>query len=641
MVESSNTPLFGEGFLDKYAGHIIDDPEIAIVELVANAWDAHATRVDISWPTSEKRFQIADNGGGMTGEEFERRWRTLDYQRTKEQGRKTTPPPSLRDATPRSVYGRNGRGRHAAFHFGNPYTVITTKEGVRTSYLVSRSSDEHHPFQVEKIAEVVARDEHGTTIIGDTAFAELPASHARKIIGTRFLTDPDFQVFVDGVAVTFEDLDDDAIQKSVVEVQGLGTARVWMIDAQKSDRSNRQHGIAWWVNSRLVGECRWRGQDLMSIVDGRTAEAKRFTFIVFADFLEEAVKEDWSDFDQKNELWKQARAEVSEHIRALISQSVSERRAEAKSSVRERLSGQASRLPPSSREVWDNFIDSVIDNCPSISVDEVTKIAEILANLEASTSKYDLLHKLHELNVNDLDGLNSLLEDWSVRTLKEALDEIKIRLSFIREMHSKLHDPNSDEVHDLQPLFDQSLWAFGPEFESIEFTSNRGMTTVIRRLLKASDSGSLNRPDYVVLPDASIGTYARPSFDESGEIDGFSRVVIVELKRPGIQIGAEQMNQAMGYSRELLTRGAINLATSVDCFVLGSTCHPVEAAEISQSNIRVRSLSFDAFIRRAEARMLNLYETLRDSPFLRDAGIDADVFVEGDQPAQPSMRFAK
>lgn len=80
--------LFDDRFLDKYAGPIISDPAVAIVELVANAWDAYATRVDIVWPkrTENIPFSITDNGKGMTPAQFERRWKTLDYNRLLEEG---------------------------------------------------------------------------------------------------------------------------------------------------------------------------------------------------------------------------------------------------------------------------------------------------------------------------------------------------------------------------------------------------------------------------------------------------------------------------------------------------------------------------------------------------------------------------
>ena len=41
---------FGEGFLQDHASHIISDPRIALIELIANAYDAGATIVDLRWP---------------------------------------------------------------------------------------------------------------------------------------------------------------------------------------------------------------------------------------------------------------------------------------------------------------------------------------------------------------------------------------------------------------------------------------------------------------------------------------------------------------------------------------------------------------------------------------------------------------
>ena len=85
--------LFEERFLGRYAGAIMSDPTTALVELVANAWDAYATKVEIIWPIRETPFSITDNGIGMTPAEFEVRWRTLDYDRAVHQGLVAFPPP--------------------------------------------------------------------------------------------------------------------------------------------------------------------------------------------------------------------------------------------------------------------------------------------------------------------------------------------------------------------------------------------------------------------------------------------------------------------------------------------------------------------------------------------------------------------
>ena len=82
--------LFAERFLDKFVGTaILSDPKVAIMELVANAWDAGATKVEIIWPNRNDgmHFSIEDNGVGMTEGEITRRWRTLAYDRISHQGK--------------------------------------------------------------------------------------------------------------------------------------------------------------------------------------------------------------------------------------------------------------------------------------------------------------------------------------------------------------------------------------------------------------------------------------------------------------------------------------------------------------------------------------------------------------------------
>ena len=56
--------LFDNRFMERHAGSIIVDPAVAIVELVANAWDAWATKVDIVWREhgTDTSFVFEDNG---------------------------------------------------------------------------------------------------------------------------------------------------------------------------------------------------------------------------------------------------------------------------------------------------------------------------------------------------------------------------------------------------------------------------------------------------------------------------------------------------------------------------------------------------------------------------------------------------
>jgi hypothetical protein len=611
--------LFDERFLGRYAGSIMSDPTTALVELVANAWDAYATKVDIHWPDSSTRtlFQISDNGIGMTPAEFETRWRTLEYDRLSHQGGTVAPPSDLHGALPRKVYGRNGRGRHAAFLFSSPYRVRTWRDGIEAAYVVSQGGVTQ-PIHVSDPVIIQDVAGHGTEI---SAFSVIPsplsADDARAILSTRFLMDPSFEVTVDSVKVSFDDIPADCIQVLDVPIEGLGTAKLVVIDSLRPDKTTKQHGIAWWVNRRLVGQGGWNVFD-ERIIDGRTEEAKRYTFIVFADFLAPAVLPDWSNFKAEDDSWRKAQAELSKTIRQTINGLTSERREKAKQSVRSKHLDAVEQLPLVERGRWEAFLDEVVEKCPSLSETQIDQVMGLLANLELSSSQYALIEKLHTLSPDELDDWNDILEEWSVATAKAALDEIAKRLKLIEELRVRTADEATQEVQDLQPLIGQSLWIFGPQFESIEFTSNRGMSTVIRDLMGGAEPGSLNRPDFVILPDGSVGFYSRPLFDEAFNEIGVASLVVVELKKPGVPIGSQEKGQAWKYIKELMSRGYVTDRTDVVAYVLGDRIEPGETGDRREGDrVIIRPLLYNSFIGQAEKRMMNLHRKLIDAPFMQ------------------------
>lgn len=628
MAESQGA-LFDERFLDRHAGEIIRDPEVAVVELVANAWDAWATRVEIRWAErgNEQTFSIEDNGKGMSEAQFLRRWRTLDYNRLTEEGPSAAPPEDLAAFGPRRPYGRNGKGRHAAFRFGDPYLVRTWCDRREITYEVRRGTSAPFELTLKSAREGVAK--HGTEISAPgAAGVNMTAQEVREAIGTRFLSDPNFKVVVDGTEVSFQDVPSGKLHEMDVVVSDFGTARLIVIDTLKADKTTRQHGIAWWIDKRLVGRPGWSDFDL----DGRTSEAKRFQFIVQADFLAEAAATlpDWSGFNTRNPAWLAAKDAVFAKIREFLAAFTAERRGETKAAVRDNLSGTVVRLAPASRDRWNDFVDAVVDTCPSMSADDVQQVAGILAKLELAESKYGLIQQLHAMKPGDFDELNTLLTNWTVRTAKIALDEVQSRLKLIEELDQKLRDETLSEVGDLQPLFERSLWVFGPEFESLEFTSNRGMSEVIRKIFGKDMPGSLKRPDFVMLPDGSAGFYSRDSHDLGHEVDGVSRLVIAEIKKTGVVIGSKEKEQPWRYVKELIEKGLVTEASTVTCYVLGSRVDQTETGDRTEWSGRVTiiPMSYNVFIRRAEKRMLGLRDKLRDAPFLKELGLDADAYLE-------------
>lgn len=259
---------------------------------------------------------------------------------------------------------------------------------------------------------------------------------------------------------------------------------------------------------------------------------------------------------------------------------------------------------------------------------DLVELAGVLATLESSNSKYALLEDLHACDAKDMDALHGILQEWTVRTAKIVLDEIQVRLRLLDELTRKVEDEDTDEVKELQPLFHKGLWIFGPQFETIEFTSNRGMTRVIQDLFGGLGAGSLNRPDFVILPDSSIGLYSYPLYDhQSGGEIGVARLVVIELKRPGVKVGAKEKDQAWKYVKELYSKGLLTDSSQVTCFVLGSEIDSDEGSERTEKggNVSIMPLPYSVVIQRAKSRLLKLDDRVREAPFLQEAAEDGVV----------------
>ena len=172
----------------------------------------------------------------------------------------------------------------------------------------------------------------------------------------------------------------------------------------------------------------------------------------------------------------------------------------------------------------------------------------------------------------DVDKLYALLGQWSVVDIKTVMDELDYRLQFIHELETLIARGGADELHELQPVFEKALWIFGPEMESKDFLSNRSLSTVLSVLLKDKvTEGSSKRPDFVILPDTSLGVYAQDGFDARGEASGFEKIVIIELKKGDYQLRSEEMNQAHGYANAIRKSGQVGSTTPIVCRIIGSS----------------------------------------------------------------------
>ncbi len=559
--------LFEEGYLLKTLGVLVHSADIALTELVANAWDAGASFVKIIIPEDHgEKLIIEDDGVGLTKGQFCHRWMTLGYNRSKHQGNQVKFPQGREGG--RLAYGQNGIGRHGLLCFNNEYQVITKSEGTKSTFTIT-TLDSKEPFVLK---EESYSDEtgHGTRleVIVDRNLSKPEA--LLKIISARFLYDPQFVVTINGESVPLEQ-HSGLIDSKKIKVAGVDLELI-LIDSLKVARSTLYQGIAFWQSGRLVGEPSWiLGNQV--VMDGRTRFAKRYTLVVKTNDLAEYVLGDWTGFKKDDKMDKIYR-KISEYTDEKFKDISKKQIEETKKLIKKDFNREIEDLSPLGKYEIDEAIECVTDKHPMTKPESISLVVETIINLEKTRSGKELLQKLIQFSDDDVEGLNRLLSQWTVKDALCVLDEIDRRLSVIEAISKLCSDKEIDELKILHPLITEARWLFGPEYDSPEYTSNRQLKSVMKELFKKDIDPQTfenlrKRPDLVILKQSSISVTGTDSIDPESKISKLNNILIIEIKRGGFEITRNEKNQIMGYVEDLLLCGSIPGRPIINAFIVG------------------------------------------------------------------------
>ena len=366
------------------------------------------------------------------------------------------------------------------------------------------------------------------------------------------------------------------------------------------------HGISWKFGNRLFS------QNWDNVLDGRLKIAKKYNFIISAEFLKDYLNETMTGFKDDDNV-KEVKKVIYDCVLNSLNEDIKSEKNNEKSEIIKENFNSIKKLGIADKKDVADFINEVQEKCPNIKSDDLKATINIFINLKESRSGYNLLHKLSSLSSDELENLNEILDEWDIGQAKYVLDLIQERLNFIKTLEEKMNDSSTDELHELHVLFEKGLWVFGPDFESIEFTSNKTLKTVIRKLFKQEEVNVLNpllRPDLVILPNGNLNIYSTDSFDENREVNGIDRVLIMELKRVGYKIGIEDKSQAEKYIKQLFDGNHINADAKVDAYVLGSVID-CEKSQLCNGNVSIIPMQYSIIIRRAEKRLFNLRDKIK------------------------------
>jgi len=605
--------LFEDNYLVRSLGSFVTQPETALTELVANAWDAGATEVKIHIPNEKgQKLTIEDNGVGMSKEEFYNRWMKLRYNRVKNQGKKVIFPDGKQFS--RFAYGRNGVGRHGLLCFNeNEYCIKTTQKG-KTLALTISTQIKDVPIAIIEENEYQSEDTLNGTKLEVVVLQNLPNIELiSDIIASKFLHDPQFKIEINRTSLQLEDLKGFINQTEIKVPDTDISLTAYFIDSQKALRKSIYQGIAFWQGGRLVGEPSWiLGQEI--ILDGRFTLAKRYTIVISTNDLSEEIKEDWSGFKNSETMLKVYDAVsiyVNKQITELSRFFIDETKAIIKKEFRDKLKDAS---PLTLYEI-DEIIETITVSSPKARQESIRVAVEAIINLEKSKDGQELLVKLTQLNEEDIEGLNQLLNKWTVKDALIVLNEIDRRITVIEAIRKLSKDPKIDELHILHPLVTEARWLFGPEFDSAEYLSNRQLQTVIDTLfkdkaIKRKDINYKKRPDIVCFDNSTMAVTGTEDFLDETELSKINKILIIELKRGGYKITREEIFQAQDYTMDLIVSFE---KVKISAFVVGDTIADniqkiVKVGDNDEG--KIFATTFAQLVDTAEKRLLGLRKKL-------------------------------
>jgi hypothetical protein len=613
MPMDNNAVCFEENYIFRNNRSITSNNDIALTEFVANAWDAGAHNVSITIPTElDEKIIVEDDGTGMTDAEFSARWMTLNYDRQKRQGKEVTFPDDV-DSSKRIAYGRNGIGRHGMLCFADSYIVETWRDGTCHIYDIAVTHG-NAPFKVFKHT-TEPREGHGTKI---SAFVKrhLPdASAMTDILSARFLYDPNFVVKINGRRIDLSQHKGIIFEKTFTTAANA-TLHMIVIDSEKTAAKSQQHGIAFWVSGRLVGQPSWT-YGKIAFLDGRFKAAKRYTIIIKTDDLIDDVLPDWSGFidsDNMSSHYRSLKAEVDAFIKSAMKERIGEVRLDVIRSVRDDLE----TLNITGQRNISAFIEQVTEENPVLPQDYLQSAITAMISIERAKKGEMLLSQLSQMSADQIDKLADILSSWDVDDIATVIGEIDKRIVVIEAIQRIYNDKATEELHTLHPLVLNSRWLFGAQYDSPMFVSNSTLTTVVKSLFKDEDydldmiENPRRRPDIICLKQYSLKAVCTDRIDTTaGEIMKPDQILIVEVKRGGFEITDEEVAQVEHYVRQIRKSAVLHSAATIDAYVVGAKLGDIDPEKKTTSGA-IHAITYGQLVDTASSKLFRLRERLKE-----------------------------
>jgi hypothetical protein len=520
--------------------------ELALKELVDNAWDANAPTVDIHIPplmTQDAAIVIADTGEGMSGKQIEDDYLRIARDRLKERGARTARPFN------REVKGRKGVGKFAGIIIAQVMDVETRQKGKLSRFRIDRRTLEETPGDIIKIVvpvETVDCDakDSGTTIRLSHLAQSInfpTAESLRHALAPDYGREERFAIMVNGSRLDHMQA---AGQKTSerLSIAEMPEVRLEMVIAEKRLPKEMQ-GIVVRVKGKIVGRPRFFGLDQDETVPPRLLQ--HVTGVVYADELEdEAARSGWTDLNESEKRVQAVFEAAGKLLKQKLWAAYQHQMSAANARFMKKYWQRMRELPEYKREFAKREMANIVNRYLG-NDDRTDEAIEFMLKGLEQDDYWAVTKALIDAEPKDIAAVAAALKSFGLVDMAMVARGTKARLESLRSMRLLTADETTLEARIHEVVVD-NLWVFGSEYALL--SSNQALQSIIPKALAARKSwrDGTKRPDLLLLHRYK------------------DRLLLVEFKRPSETLNWQDKAQAEDYRGLLLS-----YVSPIDIVVLG------------------------------------------------------------------------
>lgn len=206
----------------------------------------------------------------------------------------------------------------------------------------------------------------------------------------------------------------------------------------------------------------------------------------------------------------------------------------------------------------------------------------------------EVIAKLAKEPAKAMGELSDLMDKWNLLQVTSLLSIVKSRLETIAGFEQLIHDEKTFELKDdnsVHRTLERSMWLLNDEYWIAQ--SNRSLRTYIGdELVKEDKAHAKKRPDFACVNSAK-------------------KVIIVEIKRPSLELGKDEIDQAELYLR--IVRKYKDMGTRPTVFLVGKK-KSYEAMEIADLRKYPTLLTYQEMLDGARQRYHEYLKVVESDP---------------------------